>query len=44
VLWGGADYLIEPQTRVDLVFDIEEDTYIGYGAVRWIIKDFEEQV
>jgi single-stranded-DNA-specific exonuclease len=44
VLWGGADYPIEPQTRVDLVFDIEEDTYIGYGAVRWIIKDFEEQV
>jgi len=44
VLWGGADYPIEPQTRVDLVFDIEEDTYTGYGAVRWIIKDFEEQV
>ncbi|MGQ9656754.1 MAG: single-stranded-DNA-specific exonuclease RecJ [Fimbriimonadales bacterium] len=44
VLWDGGDYTLEPQTRVDLVFDIEEDTYTGYGAVRWIVKDFAEQV
>lgn len=44
VLWDGGDYPIEPQTRVDLVFDLEEDTYKGYGATRWVIKDFEEQV
>jgi single-stranded-DNA-specific exonuclease len=44
VLWDGGDYPIEPQTRVDLVFDLEEDTYYGYGATRWVIKDFEEQV
>jgi single-stranded-DNA-specific exonuclease len=44
VLWDGGDYPIEPQTRVDLVFDLEEDTYYGYGTTRWVIKDFEEQV
>ena len=44
VLWDGGDYPIEPQTRVDLVFDLEEDTYKGYGATRWVIKDFEERV
>jgi hypothetical protein len=32
VLWDGGDYPIEPQTRVDLVFDLEEDTYYGYGT------------
>ncbi|MGQ9901573.1 MAG: single-stranded-DNA-specific exonuclease RecJ [Fimbriimonadales bacterium] len=44
VIWDGGDYSLEPQTRVDLVFDIEEDSYTGYGAVRWIVKDFAEQV
>jgi single-stranded-DNA-specific exonuclease len=44
VLWDGGDYPIEPQTRVDLVFDLEEDTYYGHGTTRWVIKDFEEQV
>ena len=44
MLWDGGDYPIEPQTRVDLVFDLEEDTYYGYGTTRWVIKDFEEQV
>jgi single-stranded-DNA-specific exonuclease len=43
VLWDGGDYPIEPHTLVDCVFDIEEDTYTGYGAVRWVIRDFEEQ-
>jgi single-stranded-DNA-specific exonuclease len=43
VLWDGGDYPIEPQTRVDLVFDLEEDTYYGHGTTRWVIKDFEEQ-
>lgn len=44
VIWDGGDYTFEPQTHVDLVFDIEEDSYTGYGAVRWIVKDFAEQV
>jgi single-stranded-DNA-specific exonuclease len=43
VLWDGGDYPIEPQTRVDLVFDLEEDTYYGHGTTRWVIRDFEEQ-
>ncbi len=42
VLWDGGDYPIEPGAILDLVFDPEEDTYTGYGAVRWVIKDFEE--
>jgi single-stranded-DNA-specific exonuclease len=42
VLWDGGDYPIEPGAKLDLVFDPEEDTYNGYGAVRWVIKDFEE--
>jgi len=42
VLWGGGDYLLEPQTHLDLVFTLEEDAYFGYGAVRWVIHDFEE--
>lgn len=43
VIWDGGDYTLEPQARVDLVFDIEEDAYTGYSAVRWIVKDFIEQ-
>jgi hypothetical protein len=42
VLWDGGDYPIESGAKLDLVFDPEEDTYNGYGAVRWVIKDFEE--
>ncbi len=42
VLWDGGDYPIEPGATLDLVFDPEEDTYNGYGAVRWVVKDFEE--
>ena len=42
VLWDGGDYPIEPGAVLDLVFDPEEDAYNGYGAVRWVIKDFEE--
>lgn len=42
VIWEGGDYPIEPGAQLDLVFDPEEDTYNGYGAVRWVIKDFEE--
>lgn len=44
VLWGGGDYPIEPEARIDLVFDVEEDTYNGYGAVRWVIRDFRETI
>ncbi len=43
VLWDGGDYPIEPGTTLALVFEPEEDTYNGYGSVRWVIKDFEEQ-
>ncbi|MFN7016924.1 MAG: single-stranded-DNA-specific exonuclease RecJ [Fimbriimonadales bacterium] len=42
VLWDGGDYPIEPGAVLDLVFDPEEDAYNGYGAVRWVLKDFEE--
>ncbi|GIV10377.1 MAG: single-stranded-DNA-specific exonuclease RecJ [Fimbriimonadales bacterium] len=42
VLWNGGDYPIEPGATLDLVFDAQEDTYNGYGAVRWVIQDFEE--
>jgi single-stranded-DNA-specific exonuclease len=44
VLWDGGDYPIEPGTRLDLAFDIEEDAYYGYGTLRWVIRDFEEVV
>jgi len=44
VLWDGGDYPIEPGTHLDLAFDIEEDTYYGYGTVRWVIRDFEEVI
>ena len=44
VLWDGGDYPIEPGTHLDLAFDIEEDTYYGYGSVRWVIRDFEEVI
>jgi single-stranded-DNA-specific exonuclease len=44
VLWDGGDYPIEPNTRLDLAFEIEEDTYYGYGTLRWVIRDFEEVV
>ncbi|MDW8106706.1 MAG: single-stranded-DNA-specific exonuclease RecJ [Armatimonadota bacterium] len=44
VLWNGGDYLLEAGTRADFVFEPEEDTYNGYGAVRWVIRDFEERV
>ncbi len=42
VLWNGGDYLLETGTLIDLVFVPEEDNYFGYGAVRWVVRDFEE--
>jgi len=42
VLWDGGDNPLEPDTQIDVVFQPEEDTYYGYGTIRWKLHDFEE--
>ncbi|GBC94170.1 Single-stranded-DNA-specific exonuclease RecJ [bacterium HR15] len=44
VLWEGGDNLLEPDTRLDLVFQPEEDTYYGYSTLRWRLHDYEERL
>lgn len=42
VRWNGADYALEPDTRIDIAFTVEWDDYSG--GLRWNIKDFEEKL
>ncbi len=42
VLWGGGDQPLEPQTRIDVVFELEEETYYGYPTLRWRLHDYDE--
>ncbi|CUU03931.1 MAG: single-stranded-DNA-specific exonuclease RecJ [Fimbriimonadales bacterium] len=42
VMWNGAEYAIDPQTSLDVVFSIEWDDYTG--GLRWELKDFEERL
>ncbi|MEN3001788.1 MAG: single-stranded-DNA-specific exonuclease RecJ [Armatimonadota bacterium] len=44
VLWNGGDTPLEPGTRLDVVFEPEEDNYYGYGTLRWRLCDFEERL
>lgn len=42
VMWNGADYALEPETRIEIAFTVEWDDY--FGGLRWNIKDFEERL
>jgi len=44
LFWNGGGISFEPETRLDLVFQPEEDTYYGYGTLRWCLHDFEERL
>ncbi len=42
VMWNGAEYTVDPQTCLNVVFSVERDDYTDNP--RWEIRDFEERL
>ena len=43
VIWNGGDSPLEPETLIDVVFELETEDYYGYQTLRWKLHDYQEQ-
>jgi single-stranded-DNA-specific exonuclease len=43
VIWNGGDSPLEPETLIDVVFELETEDYYGYLTLRWKLHDYQEQ-